>query len=455
MLKLKEYRVESKNLWKISYPTMISIALQSIYDIVDIAWVGQISKEATAAITIYSVIFWLFAVTNDIIASSSVSMLSQAYGKNDYKRYRYISEQNFGFKFLMGILTGLILLLIQKPLMMFFLNDSFSTNLAMKYGVARTVFMPALFLSYSINTIIRATGDSKTPMKIMVVSTLMNLILDPIFMFDKFNILGMNFSGFGMGIFGAALATNISIMTTIVLGIIHLKKLPRYLAPEYKNIFKINWDIALDFLKIGLPSGIEGLFRNFSMAVLMKFITAYGTVAVSAAGIGSKLFAIAFMPVYGFLMGGSTLIGQYLGKDDVEKAQLVAKASSYNSVAFLSLLVGFTFMFPRYLMGTFIKDAEVIELGVSMIRIVGPALIISAFIFGRAVVFIGSGYNKPLLVASIVARWGVQVPALFLFVNILELEINAIWFTFIMAEVADFVILYYYYRLGKWKKMRV
>lgn len=454
-MKALDYKKESKKLWLISYPTMIATALQSIYDIVDLAWVGRISKEATAAITIYSVIYWIFAVTNDIVGNSSVSILAQAYGKNDRKRFKMITEQSFTFKLIVGLISTLILFIIQEPVMKMFLDDTETVKLAMRYGVSRTLFMAPAFLSYSMNTTIRATGDSRTPMKIMIISTIANIVIDPILMFDKFSIFGIEFVGFNMGIYGAALATNLSIGISLILGYYVLKKLPKDISPKWLNMLKVNKKVAKDLILIGLPNGIEGLFRNFSMAVLMKFVTAYGTAAVSAAGIGSKLFGFAFMPVYGFLMGGSTIIGHYLGNEEVERADLLGKAASYNSA--LMMLTGgvVAMIFAQNIMQLFISDIEVIKIGINMIRIVTPGLIIGAFIFGRAVVFIGSGYNKPLFIASIIARWGIQIPTLIIFVNVLRLELNAIWATFILAEIADLLIMYYYYKAGKWKYKRV
>lgn len=106
-------------------------------------------------------------------------------------------------------------------------------------------------------------------------------------------------------------------------------------------------------------------------------------------------------------------------------------------------------------MRVFIDDQEVVELGIRMIRLASPALIIGAFIFGRAILFTGSGYNKPILIASIVARWIVQIPALYIFVLVLKKDLDYVWLTYVIAEVFDFIILYYYYLKGEWKYTRV
>ena len=450
---MKKYSKQTRRLWSLSYPTMIAFALQSVYDIVDMAWVGRISKEATAAVTIYSVAFWIFTVFNEVIGSSSVSMLSQAYGREDHEKLGRIAEQTLGFKTLVGMISALLLYIFLEPMMRIFSKDPEVIKLALDYGYIRTFFLPILFMSYSVNTIFRTTEDSKTPMYIMVLSTLINIVLDPILMFET--IPATSLKGFNMGVYGAAVATVISISVSFIFAIFLLIRKEKTFKLSLRGIFSLDWSIDKDLLIIGLPSGVEVLFRYLSGAILLKFVTVYGTSAVSAAGIGMKVFGLAFMPVYGFMMGGSALVGKYLGQDDLEEAEAIGRVASYLNLLIMSLVVGLSFIYAQEIMKVFIDDRQVIEVGVDMIRYASPALIIGGFIFGRAVLFTGSGYNRPILVASIVARWLVQIPLLYLFVLVLDKNINYVWLTYLIAEVFDFIILYYYYLKGEWKYKRV
>ncbi len=450
---MKKYKEHTRELWFLSYPTMIAFALQSVYDIVDMAWVGRISKEATAAVTIYSVAFWIFTVFNEVIGSSSVSMLSQAHGREDHEKLGKIAEQTLGFKTLVGILSALLLYVFLVPLMEIFSDDPQVIDLALEYGYIRTFFLPILFMSYSVNTIFRTTEDSKTPMYIMILSTVINLVLDPILMFET--IPGTNLKGFNMGVHGAAVATVISIVASFIFGIFLLAKKKKTFDITLRGVLRLDYEIDKDLILIGLPSGVEVLFRYLSGAILLKFVTVYGTAALSAAGIGMKIFGLAFMPVYGFLTGGSALVGKYLGKNDIKNADIMGRVASYINLIFMSIMVFLAYIFSEEIMRVFIDDQEVVELGIRMIRLASPALIIGAFIFGRAILFTGSGYNKPILIASIVARWIVQIPALYIFVLVLKKDLDYVWLTYVIAEVFDFIILYYYYLKGEWKYTRV
>ena len=98
-----------KNLLRISIPTMFGFALQAIYDMVDMIWIGRISASAVAGVTIFSTVFWLVAVLNEIIGSSSISLITQSYGRKDIQRTRIVVEQTLTFKALVAIISAIII----------------------------------------------------------------------------------------------------------------------------------------------------------------------------------------------------------------------------------------------------------------------------------------------------------------------------------------------------------
>ena len=96
-------------LWRLSYPSMIAMGLQFVYDLVDMAWVGQISKTAISGVTLFTSIYVLFGILNEIAGASSVSMISQNYGRGDMEKTRRIAEQTISFKIVLAVLSGILL----------------------------------------------------------------------------------------------------------------------------------------------------------------------------------------------------------------------------------------------------------------------------------------------------------------------------------------------------------
>lgn len=441
------------NLLKMSVPTMLAYLLQSIYDLIDIFWIGKMSSSAVAGVTIFSTIFWMVEVLNEIIGTSSISLISQSYGSGNEKKTRITVEQTVTFKALVAIIAAAIMLVILKPLLGFFTTDKNVMTSALNFGYIRIFFLPIMFSSYTVNTALRCLGDATSPMKIMMFSSVLNMILDPILMFKK--IPGTNIPGLNLGVFGAAVATVTSVTVAFLIGFTLLMSGRVKLKITFKGLFKLNWKIDKKLLTIGLPSGIEVLLRNLSGILTLKFVTLYGTATVAAIGIGNKLFNFAFMPLVGFNMGSSAIIGQCLGSDDVERAKDTARYATKINVLLMIVISILTTIFPNYIMKFFINDPAVISKGVPMLRFIIPALIAAGVSMGLGSVFTGSGHTVPILISSVVSRWVVQIPFMFFFACILKSSLIFMWISFILADVTEMLIITYQYKKGIWEKKRV
>ena len=209
----------NRQIWKLSFPTMAGMLLQAVYDLVDMIWIGYISPAAVAATTIFITLFWIVEVLNEIIGTSSVSLISQSYGTGDLERTRLAAEQTLIFKALLATIGAVLMLLVLQPAIGLFSKDPEVIRYGMEYGVIRLIFLPIFFSSYSVNTIFRCTGDAKTPMKLLIFSAILNMIADPLLMFDV--IPGTSIRGLGWGMKGAAIATVGSITIAFVIGLLY------------------------------------------------------------------------------------------------------------------------------------------------------------------------------------------------------------------------------------------
>lgn len=433
-----------KNLIRLSLPTSVSFALQSFYDMVDMMWIGRISSFAIAGVTIFSTVFWMVLVLNEIIGTSSVSLITQSYGKNDIERTRRVLEQTLTFKMLVAIISAIIIALILEPLLWFFSKDEKVIQSALEYGYIRIFFLPIMFASYSVNTALRCLGDAKTPMKIMVISSVVNIILDPIFMFEK--VPFVDIPGLNMGVFGAALATVISTIVAFLLGFYVLVNGQSPIKISLKGLLKLDWGIDKKLLTIGLPTGVEVLMRNLSSMITLKFVSVYGTDAVAAMGIGSKLIHLAFTPISGVSISSSAMVGQALGSEQVDVAEKTANISAKLNIIVLSIFSAIAILVPQWFMKLFTDEKLVIETGIPMIRVLIPSTILTGWSLGLGSVFSGSGHNTPYLLSSIISRWVVQIPLLYVATSILNLPILYAWFSFMIAEASELLTIYYHYK---------
>ncbi|MBN2656550.1 MAG: MATE family efflux transporter [Spirochaetales bacterium] len=441
------------HLVRLAVPTMAGFMAQTLYDLVDLAWIGRISSEAVAGVTIFTTVFWIVEVLNEIIGNSSVSLISQSHGAGNRERTEQAIEQTLTFKALVAVVAAAILFTFIKPLMTFFTHDGKVLKMALDYGYLRIYFLPFMFSSFTVNTALRCTGDVRTPMIIMIFSAILNIVLDPLFMFET--IPGTSIPGLNMGIFGASLATVISTSLAFLGGFIFLFSPGGGIRPKLKGLLKLRWDIDYKLMTIGLPIGLETFSRQFSLFLIMKFAALYGTASLAAFGIGNRLYGFIFLPLIGLFTGGSTVVGQNLGADRVDRAVTASKWSSLFSTVMMLFFTGLALLFPSQIMSFFISDKEVIGTGVEMIRLISLSFIPMGASFGLAVAFSGSGHNMPFLMSGIVSKWVFQLPFLLFGWFLFHWPVTAIWISFIMADTVSAILITAAYSRGTWKGVRV
>lgn len=436
-----------------SIPTALGFLGQTIYDVVDMIWIGRVSSAAVAGITIFVIVFWTVEVLNEIIGISSVSLISQSFGAKDYERTRRVIEQTLTFKALMALLAMIFLLIFLKPLLGFLTQDEEVLKHALDYGFIRLFFLPMMFSSYTVNTALRCVGDAKSPMMIMLFVSILNAVLDPIFIFER--IPGTSLPGLNLGVFGAGLATVISISIAFAIGFYLLYSGKRGIKISLRGLLKLDWSIDYRLLTIGLPTGFEMLIQKASWYLAMKVIAAFGTVAVATIGIGNRFTSLLGTPLIGLYVGSTAIVGQNLGANRITTARETVKAGVVVGAIFVAVAAGLAFSFPEGIMRIFIDDPAVVSLGIAMVRILAPGVLFLAVFYGIAAAFGGSGYMKPFITASVISRCCVLLPLLAIFAFLLNWSVETIWVTLVLTDAASALVMFFAYRQRKWESKRV
>jgi Na+-driven multidrug efflux pump len=262
-------------------------------------------------------------------------------------------------------------------------------------------------------------------------------------------------SGLGLGMRGAAIATVLSYSLAFLVGFIMLLTGRAGVPISMKGMIRLDRETVRKLVTIGLPSGIEMLFRNAANSIMIILIGTYGTAAVALIGVGAKLQSFMFMPILGIMMGSGTIAGQNLGADHVDRAASTARYSALLGAGITAIFVLFLAFFPKQVLLLFLSDLENLQQGILMMRIIPASLIIAAISLGLAAVFSGSGYMYPFLTSCIIGKWIVMLPYVYIVVSVLSLPLSYIWYSFIIGEVVELIVISYYYRKGRWKTKRV
>ena len=449
----REFTSISKSLLKLSFPTMIGYSIQSLYDVVDMFWIGKFSSAAIAGVVIFSTIFWLVEILNEIIGASSVSMISQAHGKKDYKLTSKVIEQTLVFKFIVALIASAILLIAYKPAVLLFSKESEVVSSALEYGNVRIFFMPFFFLTYSTYTALRNIGEASIPMFTMLAGGIANMFLDPLFMFDI--IPGTRIHGLGLGIAGAAWATVISNFIPFLAGLFILHRGVKDVKITIKGLFKMDWEIDKKLILIGLPNGGELLLRNLSYTVMMKIIGTFGTAYISAMGIIERLIGLSLVPLTGFSIGTSALVGHALGKDEESKAKKITLISSLYSLIVALVFNFLMIVFRSKIMSFFTNDIQVIQIGATgmIYSAIGILFVSLSSSFSSA--FFGAGANILALLSSIISRWGIMIPYLIVSLYVLKAAPVHIWIGLLLAEIFEAIVAIIFFTKVRWEKKRV
>jgi len=439
-----------KNLIAMAVPASLAFFAQTLYSLVDMIWVGRLSTEAVASITVFSSVYFMVFVLNNIIGQGSVPVISQAFGAKDMDKTRLAISNTFSFKFIVGVAASFTLLVILEPVLHLLTDDMVVIGLAMEYGKIMMIFLPLFFSLYTIKTALRCCGDAKSPMIITFVASILNIILDPIFMFETIPII--NVPGLGMGVYGVAVATVIANMVGLIMGSYILFGPNNFLGMKLKNVLTIDLHMAKELVKVGTPPAMANLTRNIANMVLLSLISGYGTVAVAAWGIIGRIFHLLFIPMNGLMNGGSAMTGQNIGNNNMERA--IQSAYTAAKLGIISMLVvgGLTILFAPNIFGIFIDDPEVIAYGVPGLRIVTMSIIPVGFYFGLATIFTGTGYTIPLLIASVVGQWVLQLPFAYVATTILVLPFTFVAGSFLAFTLGEGAVILYFFYKGKWKE---
>ena len=447
------FRNITKNLFKLSVPTMIGFSIQSLYDIVDMFWIGKISYKAIAGVVIFSTIFWLVEILNEIIGTSSVSLISQSYGSGNKRLTSKIIEQTLIFKALVAVIASAILIAFFKPFVWFFSKDREVVESAIKYGYIRIFFMPIFFMTYSTFTALRNIGRATLAMTTMALGAFLNIILDPVFIFEKIPYIGVR--GLGLGIEGAAWATVLSSFFPLIWGLAVLSKGIDGVKISLKGLLKLDRLIDRKLITIGLPSGIEMLLRNLSYTVLIKLSSLFGSEIVTVFGIIERVMGFSVIPIFGLSIGSSTLVGFALGKNDERLAKKVAFMATLYSVIINIVILTLITSFKGDIFRIFTTNQIVIEIGAKSLKFVLTAMFFISVTAGISSAFFGSGKTSIPFISSIVSRWGVMVPFVLLSILTFKLGINGLLLAFPVSEFAEASVMLYAFLKSNWTKKRV
>lgn len=426
----------TSNIIRLSLPMVLAMLFQTGFSVIDMIFVGMVGPHAIAAVSIVFPVMFFFISFIMGIGAGLTSFVARAFGAGDIEKAGRIASNGLVFGIVLSVLLAIFGILFSKP--MFVALGAGPEILSAVLDYSRIIFIGFILIFFGAfcNSIIRGEGDTKTPMKFLVVQTVVNFILDPLFIF-----------GFGplpaMGVKGAALALVISRIIMISLCMRHFITGKSRVKPVVRN-FRVDFSLLKEILRVGLPSTITFMSSSIGLMLFMKLVSGYGPLAIAAFGIGGRIENIAILPALGMSGAILTIVGQNYGAGKLERARQTVKKSMTLIVTFMLGLTTLSLLFARPINSIFTRDAQVIALGIDFLFYRSPFW---AFLGVRMMIgagFNGAGNPKVGLLTLLFGLFVMGLPSTLLLSNLMGL--NAVWIGLSVANLTGATAAYLVFR---------
>jgi putative MATE family efflux protein len=415
--------------------------------IVDMIWVGKLGSAAIAGVGVANIVIMLVMSMDMGLVVGVRAMIARFVGAGQARQASHVAGQAVTLGVIWGLLMTVVGLFVTTPLLHFFgveqevVSEGAAYLRVTFYGfVTMVVFVRGLYT-------LQSAGDALTPMVVEAFVRMVHIVLCP------FLVLGLWIFP-RLGVSGAALSNVIAqtigavLMMLILLTGFSRLKLTR-------GDFRLVPDVVGRLLKIGIPALIMNMQRTFGNFVLTWIIAPFGTLAIAAHSLASRVEMLLYMPAMGLGQGAGVLVGQNLGAREPERAEKGAWVAVAVIEAFMLVCAGVILFFADAVMGIFTPDADLVQLGATFLRIATAAYVVMSLNTVLQNAIAGAGDTMPNMVISIAMIWAVQLPLAYFLPRITDLGVFGVRWAVVAATYAGVLAYLVYFKVGRWKTKKV
>ena len=373
-----------KAILSLAIPTVITSIIQLIYNLTDTYYIGQLNHpQQLAAVSLSFPVFMVVQALGNIFAMGTPHFISRKLGAKEFDLAKRASAMSFYTAFVLGLFMVSLFYVFRDGLLGLIGTTEGTFEYTKAYLTIIVTFGPISILQISMSGFLRAEGATKFSMFSTSFGGIMNIILDPFFIFEEFNILGIHITGFGLGVKGAAIATVIGNCMAMIMSFCFFTIGKRSMLSINPKHFRLDWSIYKEILKIGVPSAISNIFMSIGNIISNKVASQYGDMVLAAQSVAHKGMQINFMMTMGFAMGYQPLAGYNYGAKNFKRLLSGMKTTLLFSTCLCSCFALFFGLFPEAFMRVFSENEEVIANGKTILR----AMIISMPTIGCQMTF--------------------------------------------------------------------
>ena len=443
-------------IFTLAWPTMLEQFMQTAVQYIDTAMVGSLGTQATAAVGATGTVNWLVISTISAIGIGFLAFISQAYGAKEYDKARRASAQATSITLIVGLLFTLLMTALSSYVPAWMQVDPSIRDMAGQYFMI--IYAPMMFrvASMIFGTILRAVGDTRTPMRVGVAVNIINVVRNFLLIYPSRTIqifsLSIPMIGAGWGVNGAAAASAISYAYG---GIAITRALWKHkeISPKGQRMTP-DMEFLRPCFKVAIPNMFQRFGTSLGFVVFASMINALGDVSTAAHTIANTVESAFYIPGWGMQTAAATLAGNAYGAREKKKLDDLSRTIVPLEMALMVVSGALLFLFAEPLMRIFSQDPEVIGLGATVLRMVA----ISEPFYGVPIVVEGmmQGVGKTVapLIYNVVGMWSVRILGTFICTRLLGFGLVSAWGCMIGHNMLLCVLFGFQFLSGRWNPMR-
>jgi putative MATE family efflux protein len=419
----------SKSMWNLAIPIMVGMGIQTLYTIIDMIFIGRLGGNAIAAVAFNMPIFFFVMGLSFGLGNGVTASIARFIGANDKVNADNSAEHAVVMALLISAILTSLGLIYGEQILIFMgctqdvLPQAWSYLRVSCYGISFGVF------SGFFRSILAGEGEMKLPMIIAGLGTVLNTILDPIFIFYL-----------DYGVTGAAWATTISqiIVWCIFVYMLFIKH-HTYIKFKLKD-FSLSTYIIVDIIKVGIPVSMSMVIMAIGQLVFNRLLVNYSTNAVAAYQIGGRIDMLVFLPIFGIASALTTIVGMFYGANEINKIRIISWYGIKSSLIITSICSAILYIFAPIVISIFTADSIIQKISIDYLRIISllfPFISIGLTI-GR--ILQGLGQGMPSLIITTIRVIGVAGPLAYYFTFIQNRPVEWIWYSMFISGIFATII---------------
>ncbi|MCM1991432.1 MATE family efflux transporter [Oceanirhabdus seepicola] len=401
-LYLMEKEKPMKALLILSLPAVIAMLVNTVYNLTDTFFIGQLNDSSqVAAIAVTFPIFTLLSAVGIIFSTGGASLLSRVLGSKNYKKASKVAVITFVSCFTVSIVISIIVYIFLEPILMMCGTSEQTIGYALKYSQIIVGFNIFTLVNACFSGLLRAEGSTKESMNGLMIGTIANIIMDPIF------IILLNW-----GVVGAAIATVIGKILSCIYYLSYYLRKKSIVDINLKD-FSFDSKIYKEIFKIGIPASLSQFMMSLFMAFLNAVAVRFGDSVVAAEGIVMKIISVVFMILIGVSAGYQPLAGYNYGAENYNRFRIIIKKAIMLCSIISCISAVIFLLYSNSIIRIFIKDVDTVYYGSSILRYMSLSLPIIGAQIIMSITFQAAGKGLPTLILSL-TRQGIFAIPLFI-----------------------------------------